>query len=296
MSAGAGTAVRVEGLRKAYGDRQAVAEVDLSIDAGEIVAILGPNGAGKTTTIEILEGYRQRDAGVVEVLGLDPQRRGAEIHGRVGVVLQECEAEPYLSAAETLQQFRAYYPDPRPVDELLDLVDLADHGGVRVRRLSGGQRRRLDLAVALVGRPEIVFLAEPTTGFDPAARRQAWDVIDRLRDEGTTVVLTTHYLEEAEALADRLVILADGRIRAEGTPATIGGRDTSTRIAFDATAPPPGCPLQLSTDGRRCWVDVTDAVRELLRLTEWATAGGHELGSLTVGPRSLDDVYLELLS
>lgn len=291
-----GSAVLVEGLRKAYDGHVAVDGVSLEVASGEIVAILGPNGAGKTTTLEILEGYRDRDDGRVEVLGIDPAMRSAQLRGRIGIVLQECEAEPHLTVRETLDQFRAYYPSPRSIAELLQLVDLGEQATMRVQTLSGGQRRRLDLALALVGNPELVFLDEPTTGFDPAARRGAWEVIRRLRQLGTTVVLTTHYLDEAEALCDRLIILVDGRIVAEGRPAEIGGRARTTRISFDDICLTRGCPLALEAADGRCWVDVADPVVALDSLTSWAVTNSIELPNLSVGRRSLEDLYLELIA
>lgn len=286
----------MDGLRKAYGDHIAVADISFEVARGEIVAILGPNGAGKTTTLEILEGYRDRDAGRVEVLGLDPADRSGKLQGRTGIVLQECDAEPHLTVGETVDQFRAYYPTPRPTAELLELVDLRPQAQARVHTLSGGQRRRLDLALALVGDPELVFLDEPTTGFDPAARRGAWDVVRRLQDLGTTVVLTTHYLDEAEALADRLIVLVGGRIVAEGPPSDIGGRDRTTRIAFDAISSVNGCPLPLEASHGRCWSDVADPVAALDQLTTWALTSHVNLAHLTVGRRSLEDLYLELIA
>ena len=222
--------IEVRGLRKSYDGVEAVAGIDLEVRAGEVFAFLGPNGAGKTTTVEILEGYRRRTAGEVSVLGADPARAGRDWRARIGVVLQESQPEAELTAEECLSLYAGYYPRPRPVAETLELVGLADRRTARCGRLSGGQRRRLDVALALIGDPELIFLDEPTTGFDPAARKSAWDVIAGLRDLGKTIFLTTHYMEEAEYLADRIAVLAAGRIVAEGTAATLGGRDTEAAV------------------------------------------------------------------
>src|SRR4051794_11163485 len=218
------TAVRVRGLRKRYGDVDAVGGVDLDISRGEVFALLGPNGAGKSTTVEILEGYRRRTGGEVSVLGVDPGRPTRRWRTRLGIVPQTSNEQPQLSVREMVRHFAGYYPRPRDPDEVLAAVGLTDKAGARLAQLSGGQRRRVDVALGIVGRPELLFLDEPTTGFDPAARRQFWDLIRALAAEGTTILLTTHYLEEAEALADRLAVLAGGEIVAEGTPATLGGR------------------------------------------------------------------------
>jgi ABC-2 type transport system ATP-binding protein len=289
-------AVVVEGLVKSYGEHVAVCDVSFEIAVGEVVAILGPNGAGKTTTLEILEGYRDRDEGRVEVLGRDPAERRGGLRSQIGIVLQECEDEPHLTVRETIDQFRAYYPNPRMTDDVLELVDLADTHRARVRTLSGGQRRRLDLAIALVGTPELVFLDEPTTGFDPAARRGAWEVMRRLCNLGTTIVLTTHYLDEAEALADRLLVLASGRIAAEGPPETIGGRNHTTRISFNHTSAVTGCPLSVEITNGRCSIDVAEPVSAIRALTSWAADHDIALTDLTVGRPSLEEVYLELIA
>jgi ABC-2 type transport system ATP-binding protein len=290
-------AVTVEALRKSYGDAVAVDGISFTVAKGEIVAILGPNGAGKTSTVEILEGFRARSGGRVEVLGSDPETGGSRLRARIGVVLQQSEPDPYLTVTETIELFQAYYPTPRTCDDLLALVGLSEQATKRVRVLSGGQQRRLDFALALVGQPELVFLDEPTTGFDPVARREAWAVIRGLRDLGTTVVLTTHQLEEAEALADRLLVLSGGTIVAEGDPVAIGGRAAVSRIKFDAPAVgADGCPLALTRSGGWCTVDVEEPVRALADLTSWALELGIPLEHLTVGPRSLEDVYLELIS
>ena len=225
-----GVAIRVRGLRKRYGDVEAVRGIDLTVRTGEIFAFLGPNGAGKTTTVETLEGYRHRDAGEAEVLGSDPARPAAGWRARIGVVLQESQPEAELTVEECVSLYAGYYPRPRPVGETLELVGLADRRAARCGQLSGGQRRRLDVALALIGDPELVFLDEPTTGFDPAARQSAWQVIAGLRDLGKTIFLTTHYMEEAEHLADRIAVIAAGRIVAEGTAATLGGRDTGASV------------------------------------------------------------------
>src|SRR5215467_11262009 len=227
---GDGVAIRVRGLRKRYGNVEAVRGIDLTVRTGEIFAFLGPNGAGKTTTVETLEGYRHRDAGEVSVLGSDPARPAPGWRVRIGVVLQKSEPEAELTVEECVSLYAGYYPKPRPVAETLELVGLAHRRAARCGRLSGGQQRRLDVALALIGDPELVFLDEPTTGFDPAARQSAWEVIAGLRDLGKTIFLTTHYMEEAERLADQIAVIAAGRIVAEGTAATLGGRDAAASI------------------------------------------------------------------
>jgi ABC-2 type transport system ATP-binding protein len=292
-------AIVVEGLRKSYGSTEAVKGISFEVAEGEVFALLGPNGAGKTTTVEILEGYRSRDAGRVSVLGVDPARGGTRLRERVGIVLQECGIEELLTAREVLERHAAYYPKPRPVDEVIALVDLADKADDRIRTLSGGQRRRLDLALGLVGDPDLLFLDEPTTGFDPQARRHAWDLVKRLCSLGKTVFLTTHYMEEAQYLADRVAVIAGGRFVALGTPDSIGGRDSGrSRIRF---ALPDGCPLTelplaAHLDGGRALIETADVTRALHALTGWAIARGIELGGLTVAGRSLEDAYLELVS
>src|SRR5580704_18266893 len=238
-------ALEVAGLRKSYGSVQAVREVSLTVGQGEIVALLGPNGAGKSTTLEILEGFRQRDGGRVEVLGLDPGDKavGRELRERTGVVLQDIAVEPYLTVAETIARDAGYYPAPRDVGEVIELVGLTEQRRRTVRLLSGGQKRRLDVALGLIGNPELLFLDEPTTGFDPAARRDAWDLVRSLRAAGMTILLTTHDMEEAQALADRVAVIVAGRIVAEGPPATIGDRNLhKARIRYrpPTGATPPG--------------------------------------------------------
>jgi len=225
--------IEVAGLRKSYGAFEAVHDLSFTVDAGEILAVLGPNGAGKTTTVEILEGYRERDAGEVRVLGMDPASGGAELRQRIGIVLQECGISPYLTVTEVLSMHAECYRAPRRVGEVIELVGLQEKVGARVKTLSGGQQRRLDLALGLIGDPELLFLDEPTTGFDPTARRQAWEVVKNLGALGKTILLTTHYMEEAQVLADRVVVIAAGRIVAEGPPESIGGRaDAQVRIRF----------------------------------------------------------------
>jgi len=290
-------AIEVQGLRKRYGDREVVKGIDLRVEPGELVAILGPNGAGKTTTVEILEGLTPRTSGEVSVLGHDPERAELAFRQRIGVVLQEGGVEDVLTCRELIDLHRGFYPAPRPTDELLTLVGLTDQADVRVRRLSGGQRRRIDVALALAGDPELIFLDEPTTGFDPAARHLAWDAIGGLRTLGKTIVLTTHYLDEAEALADRIIVLADGMIVAEGPPGSLGNRHQSpSRITF---SPIPGVlpdelPVTLVEDGHR-WVVSTDRPTVTLHeLTSWAVAQGYELAALAVAPPTLEEIYLEV--
>jgi ABC-2 type transport system ATP-binding protein len=288
--------VHVEGLVKRYGVREALRGVSFRVEAGEVVALLGPNGAGKTTTVEILEGYRPRDGGHAEVLGLDPGRGGRALRERIGIVLQGTSAHPHLTTREVLSMFGGYYPRRRDADELLELVGLEDDADRRVRMLSGGQRRRLDLALALVGSPELLFLDEPTTGFDPEARRGAWETIRRLAGAGTTVLLTTHYLDEAATLADRVIVLRAGRIVAEGAPGSLGtvtGAEFRFRLPDGVGLPDiPGLALAATADGV---VGTSDAPTEALHaLTGWALEQRVELEGLEVRRPSLEDVYLEL--
>jgi ABC-2 type transport system ATP-binding protein len=295
-------AVSARGLRKSYGEVEAVRGLDLEIGRGEVFAFLGPNGAGKTTTVEILEGYRERSAGEVSVLGEDPGDAGLEWRERIGIVLQQCRMRPVLTVRETLELYAGYYRTPRDVEATIELVGLREKADQRAGRLSGGQQRRLDVAVALIGDPELLFLDEPTTGFDPSARRQAWQVIASLRQLGKTVLLTTHYMDEAQALADRVAIIARGEIVAEGAPGELGGRaQAATEISF--AAPPPGAgalpPLAAAAlDGGPANGTVrlrSSAPVELLNeLTGWALERGVELAGLEVRRPSLEDVYLEL--
>jgi ABC-2 type transport system ATP-binding protein len=297
-------AIRVSGLRRSFGEVEAVAGVDLEVRHGEIFAFLGPNGAGKTTTIEILEGFGARDAGEVEVLGVDPAQATSDWRQKVGIVMQESAGEQELTVREVMELYAGLYRRPRGVEETLDLVGLDDEAAAKIATLlSGGQRRRLDVALALIGDPELIFLDEPTTGFDPAARRDAWTMLDGLRDLGKTIFLTTHYMEEAERLADRIAVIAGGRIIDEGTPATIGHRDlAASEIIF---ALPVGLgvgdlPEDLSAlaqparrDGR---IELHSAapLDDLGRLGSWADGRGIEVGELEVHRPTLEDVYLRL--
>ena len=291
-------AIEVQALHKSYGDLEAVRGIDLQIDEGEVFALLGPNGAGKTTTIEILEGFRRATSGQVRVLGDDPARADAAFRRQVGIVLQEVALEPFLSVREILERNAGYYHDPLPVDEVIERVGLAEKADARVKKLSGGQQRRLDVALGIVGRPRLLFLDEPTTGFDPSARRGAWELVRSLRDVGTTIILTTHYMDEAQALADRLAVVARGRVVAAGTSADIGGRDTAaTRIHFGlpATADRGGLPVATRIDDRGAFlVETTEPTRVLHELTGWATERGFELENLTVDRPTLEDIYLAL--
>ena len=291
-------AISVAGLRKSYGSTEAVKGISFEVAEGEVFALLGPNGAGKTTTVEILEGYRRRDAGTVSVLGMDPERGGTRLRERIGIVLQECGFEELLTVKEVLDRQAGYYPAARPVEEVIDLVGLEDKARARIRTLSGGQRRRLDLALALVGSPDLIFLDEPTTGFDPAARRNAWDLVKRLGGLGKTVLLTTHYMDEAQYLADRVAVIAGGRIVAEGDPKSIGGRDSGAaviRFALPAGTPGSSLPVSAKVDGGFVLIEAPDLTRTLHAVTGWALERGLELEGLTVSRPSLEDVYLELV-
>jgi ABC-2 type transport system ATP-binding protein len=275
------SAISVRDLRKSYGTYEALRGISFEIKEGEVFGLLGPNGAGKTTTIEILEGYRTRDAGDVEVLGSDPERAGSAFRERIGVVLQQSQLWPNLTVSETHRMFAGYYAHPRNVDEVITLVGLGEKRDARVKTLSGGQKRRLDLGVALVGDPDLVFLDEPTTGFDPAARRAAWDMIRSLRSLGKTILLTTHYLDEAEQLADRLAVLREGVIIREGTPAELTGGSSETEIRY-------------RQNGHDVVLRTTDPTRVLHKLTAEALADGRELEGLSVQRPTLEDVYLSL--
>jgi len=275
-------AIEVRDLRKTYGELEAVRGIDFSVARGEIYGLLGPNGAGKTSTVEILEGYRSRSSGTVSVLGHDPQARPVELRRRVGIVLQSSGIYSQVRVAEVVAHFAGFYPHPRDVTEVIDLVGLGDKRDERARRLSGGQRRRLDLALALIGDPELVFLDEPTTGFDPAARRTAWQTIRSLKDLGKTVLLTTHYLDEAQELADRVAIIKGGKILAEGSPAELGvGGGSHYRVAF-------------VKDGELVVQQTDDPTRLLHELTGAALASGEALDGLSVTRPSLEEIYLEL--
>ena len=295
-------AIRVAGLSKRYGDVEAVRGIDFEVAEGECFALLGPNGAGKTTTVEILEGYRPRSAGEVEVLGFDPERSGVDFRERIGIVLQSSGIHRDLTVEEVISLFGGYYPRPRPTDEVIELVGLEEKRGARTKTLSGGQQRRLDLALGIVGDPDLIFLDEPTTGFDPSARRRSWELVDNLRRLGKTILLTTHYMDEAQSLADRVAVLAGGRIVASGSPASLGGRDVAEAvISFrlpPSTAPaelPSGLPEALDVQDDRVSLRTTTPTRTLNALTGWAMARGEELEALAVTRPSLEDVYLRLI-
>ena len=294
----------MRGLRKSYGELEAVRGIDLDVNGREIFAFLGPNGAGKTTTVEVLEGYRERSAGEVRVLGVDPADADHEWRQRIGIVLQESRMHPELTVRESIELFAGYYRAPRGVDETVELVGLTEKADERVARLSGGQQRRLDVALALIGDPELLFLDEPTTGFDPSARRRAWEVVTSLRELGKTIFLTTHYMEEAQELADRVAIIAGGRIVAEGTPQELTRRDrrrTTIRFRLPDGVAAGELPVGLvpNSDGAvaaagEISVQAADPVRALNALTSWALEHGIPLDGLEVRQPNLEDVYLEL--
>jgi ABC-2 type transport system ATP-binding protein len=276
------SAIAVRGLRKTYGAVEALRGIDFDVEAGEVFGLLGPNGAGKTTTVEILEGYRPRTGGAVSVLGHDPGRNERAFRERIGVVLQSSEPIAVLTVAEMLRVFAGYYRKPRPVDEVVELVGLGEKRNARIKTLSGGQKRRLDLGIALVGDPELLFLDEPTTGFDPAARRAAWELVRNLRALGKTILLTTHYLDEAQQLSDRVAVLRAGEIVSSGTPDEIVGAGRGTEIRY-------------RRDGEVVVVRTEEPTRVLHELTAKAVAAGRELEGLEVRRPSLEDVYLGLV-
>jgi ABC-2 type transport system ATP-binding protein len=274
--------ISIKGLRMSYGATEAVRGIDLEVNRGEIFAFLGPNGAGKTTTVEILEGYRHRSGGEVSVLGEDPERAGRDWRERIGIVLQSGRLDPYLTVRESLDLYAGYFRKPRPTADVIALIGLEGKADERASRLSGGQQRRLDVGMALVGDPELLFLDEPTTGFDPSARRQAWDVIAGLRDLGKTVFLTTHYMDEAQRLADRVTIIAAGRVVARGTPEDLGDRENGETT------------IRYRSGGREVVLQTMTPVETLNELTTNALANGESLEGLEVTRPSLEDVYLEL--
>jgi ABC-2 type transport system ATP-binding protein len=293
-------AVRVRGLRKAYGDTRALDGVDLTITHGEVVGLLGPNGAGKTTLVEILEGHRARDAGEVSVLGFDPADGDQDFRDRIGIVLQDGGHTPVATVAEAVRVYSAAYPHPRPLCEVLELVGLTGKAKERIKSLSGGQRRRLDLALGIAGDPDLIFLDEPTTGFDPSARRRSWELVENLRSLGKTILLTTHYMDEAQQLADRVAVISAGRIVAEGSPETIGGRDHEKAVigfrlpqgVAVGDVPLPGGTAQVEKG--RMTFETETPTRDVARLVAWAAGRAEELEGLTVSRPTLEDAYLML--
>lgn len=294
-------AVVVTGLRKEYGTVKAVDGVSLTVERGEVFALLGPNGAGKTTTVEILEGHRRRDGGEVSVLGFDPATGGRAYRERIGIVLQEAGFEEEFSVAELVRLYAGFYPRPRDPEEVIEQVGLKDKRAARVRTLSGGQRRRLDLALGLVGAPELLFLDEPTTGFDPSARHHAWELIDGLRSSGTTILLTTHYMDEAQHLADRVAVLRAGRLVAVGAPDTLIAAERTSVLSFrlpegTLLADLPSLTGHVEAHGAAVSVQTDQPARDMHALTGWALERGTELTSLTLARPSLEDVYLDLVN
>jgi ABC-2 type transport system ATP-binding protein len=295
------TAITVKGLRKSYGEYEAVRGIDFEVAAGEVFGFLGPNGAGKTTTIEILEGYRPRSSGEISVLGVDPGAPSREWRNRVGLVLQECEMNPVLTVRETVTLFSSFFSAPRPVDETIELVGIAEKRDARIGTLSGGQKRRVDVACGIIGDPDLIFLDEPTTGFDPSARRDAWNMIEGLKELGKTVFLTTHYMDEAQHLADRVAILRDGMLVAEGSTEELGsslGQRTVVRFQLPdgilAAELDSQVSAQVELSGNEASFATDQPQRDVYRLLGWADGKGIELGALEVRRPSLEDIFLEL--
>ena len=292
-------AVEIKDLRKSYGAVEAVRGISLTVAEGEVFALLGPNGAGKTTTVEILEGFRRRDSGHVSVFGFDPAKGERRLKEQLGIVLQTSGVDPYLTVGETVEMFRGYYPKPRPRDEVIELVGLTEKKDTRVTKLSGGQQRRLDVAIALAGDPRLLFLDEPTSGFDPGARRSAWEVIKGLAGLGKTIFLTSHQVDEVQYLADRVAIIASGKLVAEGTPDTLAGREKAAAIVrFQLPSGTVELPERLRAaariDGGSVELEANDPTRTLYDLTSWAVQAGISLEGLEVTRPSLEDVYLEI--
>ncbi len=292
-------AIVVDGLRKSFGTTHAVRGVSFSVAEGECLALLGPNGAGKTTTLEILEGFLKRDAGNVEVLGRDPQEGDRAWREQVGIVLQGTAADPYLTVRETLTRTAGFYAHPRSVDEVIELVGLTEKANSRISKLSGGQKRRLDVAYGIVGNPRMLFLDEPTTGFDPSARRGAWNLVSDLRGHGTTILLTTHYMDEAQALADHIVVIGAGKVVGQGTPDDLGGRDVAAlqiRFRLPAGVDPAALPVAVTLDQHGyCELTTTDDARVLHTLTGWSLDHDIPLEGLVASRPSLEDTYLALV-
>jgi ABC-2 type transport system ATP-binding protein len=292
-------AVSVRGLVRSYGPVRAVDGVSFEVEAGEVFALLGPNGAGKTTTIEILEGFRDRDAGEVRVLGIDPgvRRSGQQLRSQLGVVLQELAVEPFLTVRQVLRRNAGYYPAPRGVDEVIELIGLEEKADAKVKTLSGGQQRRLDVGLGIVGNPALLFLDEPTTGLDPAGRRTSWELVRKLASEGTTVILTTHYMDEAEALADQVAIIASGRIVAQGPPASLGGRDqgaATIRFRLPDGVTLPDLPAEVAAHAQSVQLRTDRELEVLYELSRWALEHDVRISGLTVSRHTLEDVYLQL--
>ena len=290
------TAIEVRNLKKNYGSFEAVKGIDLSIEKGEIFALLGPNGAGKTTTVEILEGHREKTSGEVSVLGYDPFVNDIKFRSQIGIVLQETGLDPYLTVEEIIRQYSGFYEKPKPVEEVLSLTNLEEHRTSKVRQLSGGLKRRLDVAIGLAGDPDLLFLDEPTTGFDPNARRSTWETIKSLKEIGKTILLTTHYMEEAEELADRIAIMSDGYIHIAGTLSDIRSTQKASNIRFKTTETNINLPSELAKmakfSTREISIATDDPVNVLFQLTNWATSNSVELPNLTVKQQSLEDIFL----
>lgn len=293
------SAIVVDALTKSYGTVHALKGVSFEVQEGDCFALLGPNGAGKTTTLEILEGYLKRDTGRVEVLGKDPHHGDRSWRDRVGIVLQGTAPDPYLTVRETLARTAGFYSRPRPVDEVIEMVGLSEKAGSRINKLSGGQKRRLDVAYGIIGNPQLLFLDEPTTGFDPSARRGAWEMVSELRGLGTTILLTTHYMDEAQALADHIVVIGDGEVVAQGTPDDLGGRDTAAlriRFRLPKGVDPASLPVEVRVDQHGfCELTTTEDAIVLHKLTGWSIDNGVALEGLVATRPSLEDTYLALV-